>query len=97
MLGIAGGMVGTYCGIRSTNSRRERAFMIKSSVVCWAFVILFLCLSFTLSIPYRYYLWIPYAILLLLGILIANRMQRRISREESKVDPPENTKKGEDA
>ena len=41
-------------------------------------------LMFVLPNPYRYLLWIPYAILLPLGIVYANRTQQRIRKEESK-------------
>ncbi|MDD4872545.1 MAG: hypothetical protein PHR77_18500 [Kiritimatiellae bacterium] len=83
IIGLAGGIFGTYCSIKNTNGPRERAFMIRSSVVCWIVIILFLGLMFALPSPYRYFLWIPYAILLPLGIIFGNRTQQRIRKEEA--------------
>jgi uncharacterized membrane protein YfcA len=84
VVGLAGGMVGTYFSIKNTNGPRERAFMVKASIITWIAIILFLGLMFVLPNPYRYLLWIPYAILLPLGIVYANRTQQRIRKEESK-------------
>ena len=82
-LGITGGLIGTYFSIKNTNGPRERGFMIRASIVCWILVILFLGLMFILPSPHRYLLWIPYAILLPLGIVVGNRIQKRIMEEES--------------
>lgn len=57
--------------------------MVKGSVVCAIAVILFLGLMFALPNPYRYFLWIPYSILLPLGIIFNNRRQQKIREEES--------------
>jgi hypothetical protein len=35
--------------------------------------------------PYRYFLWIPYGILLPLGIIKGNRIQQKIRNEESRA------------
>ncbi|RPI71770.1 MAG: hypothetical protein EHM45_23090 [Desulfobacteraceae bacterium] len=83
VIGLAGGAVGTYFSIKNTNGPRERAFMIKTSIITWVAIILFLGLMFLLPNPYRYLLWIPYGILLPLGIVYGNRVQQRIRKEES--------------
>ncbi len=83
LIGLIGGIIGTYFSIKNTNGPRERAFMVKASVVSWIAIILFLGLMFALPNPYRHFLWIPYAILLPLGIVFGNRTQQRIRREES--------------
>lgn len=83
LLGLLGGIIGTYFSIRNTNGPRERAFMVKASAVCWCGIVLFLGLMFLLPNPYRQLLWIPYAILLPLGIVYGNRAEQRIRREES--------------
>ena len=84
VLGVAGGILGTYCSIKNTNGSRERAFMIKASVIVWIASLVFLSLIFTLPNPYRYLLWIPYGILLPLGIVMGNRKQQKIRQEESR-------------
>ena len=83
VLGIAGGIFGTYFSIKNTNGSRERAFMIKASVIGWIAILVFLGLMFALPNPYRYFLWIPSGILLPLGIVTGNRKQQKIRREES--------------
>jgi len=82
VLGMIGGIIGTYFSIKSTNGPRERAFMVKTAVVCWIAMVVFLVLMFLLPSPYRHFLWIPYAILLPLGITFANRSQQRIRKKE---------------
>jgi len=82
-IGLAGGVVGTYFSIKNTNGPRERSFMIKSAVVCWITILLFLGLLIALPNPYRWYMWIPYSILLPLGIIYGNRRQQAIRQQEA--------------
>ncbi len=83
IIGIAGGVFGTYCGIKNTNGPKERKFMIKASVIAWIGVGIFLALLFLLPHPYRWFMLIPYVILLPLGINYANKRQAQIRAEES--------------
>ena len=83
IIGIMGGIFGTYCSIKNTNGPRERAAMVKASVVVWIALILFIALMLSLPDPYRKLLWIPYAILLPVGIVYGNRSQQKIRAEES--------------
>ena len=81
-IGLIGGLIGTYCSIRNTNGPKERAFMIKASIAVWAGILLFLDLMYFLPNPYRHLLWIPYSVLLPLGIIYGNKIQQKIRREE---------------
>lgn len=83
VIGLAGGIVGTYCSINNTNGPRERAFMVKSSVVGWIAIGIFLVLVIALPNPYRWFMWIPYSILLSLGIIFINRRLQAIRQAES--------------
>ncbi len=83
LVGVAGGIVGTYFSIKNTNGPRERSFMIKAGVVCWIAILVFLGLLLALPDPYRWFMWIPYGILLPLGIIYGNRKQQAIRQEES--------------
>jgi uncharacterized membrane protein YfcA len=83
VIGLAGGAIGTYFSIKNTRGPRERWFMIKSSVVCWIGIVAFLALLFSLPNPYRWFVWIPYGVLLPLGINYGNRLQQAIRNEES--------------
>ena len=83
LIGIAGGVVGTYFSIKNTLGPRERAFMIRASVVAWVAITAFLVGLFLLPNPYRHFLWIPYVPALLLGIRWSNRRQLQIRAEEA--------------
>ncbi len=82
VIGLAGGVVGTYFGIRNTHGPRERRFMVRAAVVVWVAILLFLALLLALPSPWRFLLWIPYGILLPVGIILGNRRQQQIRREE---------------
>jgi len=81
--GLAGGVIGTCFSIRNTKGPRERAFVMKASAICWVGCLVFLGLLFILPSPYRWLLWIPYAILLPIGIGAWNRRQFAIRQEEA--------------
>lgn len=83
VLGLAGGIIGTYFSIKNTKGPRERAFMVKSAVVCWVAILVFLALLVALPHPYRWLLWILYGFLLPLGIIYGNRRQQAIRQTES--------------
>ena len=83
LIGVAGGVVGTCCSIKNTSGPRGRKFMIKVSLVVWGTILLFLALVFALPSPYRWFMFIPYGVLLPLGIMYGNKTQRRIADEES--------------
>ncbi|MDD2237922.1 MAG: hypothetical protein PHG65_12020 [Kiritimatiellae bacterium] len=89
VLGLAGGIIGTYFSVKNTNGPLERSFMIKSAVVCWIAVLIFLGLLVGLPNPYRYFAWIPYSILLPLGIMYGNRRQQAIKQQESQNNTQE--------
>jgi uncharacterized membrane protein YfcA len=82
VIGLIGGVIGTYFSIRNTDGPRERAFMVKSAVVFWVAALVFLGLLLLLPNPVRWFVWIPFGILLPLGIVYGNRRQQAIRREE---------------
>lgn len=84
VLGLLGGAVGTYFSIRNTRGPKERTFVIKAAGITWVAVTLFLAGLLLLPAPYRFLLWVPYAILLPVGIRKWNREQARIRDEESR-------------
>jgi len=91
VLGLLGGMLGAYFSIKNTNSERERAFVIKCCVVGFIAIVAFCSLIFTLPNPYRHFLWIPYSILLPLGIVAVNRKQQSIREVESQQSTASNS------
>lgn len=83
VIGLAGGVVGTYFSIKNTNGSRERAFMLKLAAAWWlAFLGLF-ALLLILPNPYRWLIWIPYGIILPLGIMYGNRKQQAIRQQDA--------------
>ena len=83
-LGLVGGVVGTWATIRNTSGPRERAFVVKAAAIGWAAGLVFLALLILLPSPWRFLLWVPYGILLPLGIINGNRIQKRIRKEEAR-------------
>lgn len=83
VVGVLGGLVGTYFSIKNTGGPRERAVMVKVSLIFWAAIIVFLAVLLLLPSPYRHLLWIAYVPLLLWGIITCNKKQAQIRREES--------------
>ena len=83
LLGVLGGVVGTYFSIKNTNGPRERAFMVRFSVISWIAVSLFILGLLILPQPYNWLLWIPYAVVLPIAILRGNKKQLEIRSEES--------------
>jgi hypothetical protein len=85
ILGLAGGAIGTYASIRNTGGPRERQFMVRTAIVAWVVVTLFLILLFVLPNPYRWLIWIPYGVALPLAIVSLNRKQQAIRSEEQRT------------
>lgn len=87
ILGLAGGVVGTRAAIRNTSGPRERAFIVKASFIGWTAGLIFLALLILFSSPWRFLIWVPYSILLPLGIISCNRTLQRIRQEEAHTPP----------
>jgi len=86
VLGFAGGAIGTYCSIKHTKGPLEKRFMIKASIVTWVALSIFLGLLIALPTPYRFFMWVPYGILLPLGIRYSNKRQQAIQAlEDGKI------------
>jgi Na+/alanine symporter len=84
-VGVAGGLLGTYFGVRSAKGPRERGFLIRAAISCWVLVLAFAAGLALIPGWYRYLLVVPYGIVLLMGIGWCNRVQARIRREESEA------------
>ena len=97
VLGLAGGIVGTYFSIKNTSGPRERAFMVKCAVVVWIFVAFFIVLVLFLPRPLKWLPVIPYAVALPLYIRWGNKTQQRIRTDEARArdggeqEPPVDT------
>jgi Ca2+/Na+ antiporter len=83
LIGILGGAFGTYCSIKNTKGPRERAFMVRASLVCWVGVAIFVLGMLFAPAPYKYGLIGIYVMVLLLAVRYWNRRQAVIRAEES--------------
>ena len=81
VLGILGGVVGTYFSIRNTNSRRERRFVIRAAIVVWMALGLTALAAFYRP-ALRTWAWVPICVLVVIGVPLGNRRQEMIRREE---------------
>tara|TARA_R110002111_G_C5962038_1_gene369563 strand:- start:88 stop:405 length:318 start_codon:yes stop_codon:yes gene_type:complete len=83
LLGFLGGVYGTWNSIQQTNGPRERAFVVKMSVLFWIVVSLFVVLVFVLPAPWNYYIWLPYGLWLTSTIRRCDLKQQAIREAES--------------
>jgi hypothetical protein len=84
LFGVLGGAVGTYFSVKNTRGPKERAFVVKCVVLLWTAGAGFVAALILLPKPFGWLLWVPYAILLPLGIRKWNRRQEEIRREEAR-------------
>ncbi len=87
VVGVLGGLVGTYCSIRNTKGPRERTWMVQMALVCGLLVTLFLVGMWWIPVPYRFLLWLPYPFLLIWGIRASNQKQAEIRQRETGGHP----------
>ena len=85
VIGVIGGAIGTYFSVKNAESSRERGFLIKAAILMWVGITGFVTLLLTLPSPYRWLLWVPYAILLPLTIVQMNKRLSHIRRGGSKL------------
>ncbi|MBW8040370.1 MAG: sigma-70 family RNA polymerase sigma factor [Planctomycetes bacterium] len=88
LLGLLGGIFGTWMSIKNTQSARERRFMVIMGIACWIALILFIAVPLVLSltgvIPKLAY-WPSFGLFFVLlapSIVWSNARQRRIQKEE---------------
>ena len=83
VIGILGGVIGTYFSIKNTKGPRERAFMVRASILCWVGVCLFVLGMWFVPTPYKHGLIAVYVVALLLAVRHWNKRQAAIRAEES--------------
>jgi membrane protease YdiL (CAAX protease family) len=81
VLGLAGGLFGTYSSYRRAKSSRERRFVIWASISIFVYVGSFLAVLFLFPRS-RPMIFVPYALILSSGIVYLNRRQSRIQQEQ---------------
>ncbi len=85
VIGVAGGAVGTYFSISRAKGDSARAFMIKSSVVVWLLVSAFVAAVVLLPTPWKHLIWVPYGVMLPLGIRYSNKRLAELESQTSDV------------
>ena len=73
VIGVAGGAVGTYFSIARARGEAARAFMIRCAIVVWIVGLAFVAGVLLLPSPWRFLIWLPYGVVLPLGIIHINR------------------------
>ncbi len=82
VIGLAGGIIGTYFSIKNTDGPKERSFMIKASLIFWSLGIIFVTLLLLIKSPLKWLLWVPYSLILPLSIRYVNNRISELKKEE---------------
>ena len=83
IIGLIGGIIGSYFSIKNTNGPKEKEFAIRATLITWALVIIYAALFIGLPFPQKMYLMIPYGLILPLGVWYWNRTQQNIRTKEA--------------
>lgn len=82
VVGVLGGATGVYFSIKNTNGPKEKSFIIKIAIISCLAIMLFLLFFFVIPFPYGFILFVPYGIVLPIGIIYLNRKQQEIRKSE---------------
>ena len=82
VIGIAGGVFGTYCSISNAKGPQERRFIVKAATVIWIASVAFVFLIVTLPNSIKLVLWLPYGIFMPLLIILMNNRLKEIQASE---------------
>jgi hypothetical protein len=82
-LGLLGGVIGTYMSIKNTCTQAERKFIIRTSILMWIGLGAFLALLFIIPMPYNFFLFAPYGIIMPLTIRHLNKKQAEFRRQKT--------------
>lgn len=72
-LGVLGGALGTYLSVRNVSGPRQRKVALRAAVAWWLGAGAFVGLMLVLPPAQRVWLWVPYGLLLPVGIAVTNR------------------------
>jgi len=78
ILGLIGGIVGTYFSIKNSKKPKQRTFAIKMSVIGWAAILTVSLVAYILPDSYKMLAFIPIWIGLPFYILYWNRKQKEL-------------------
>jgi Ca2+/Na+ antiporter len=83
LIGLVGGGIGTYVSIKHAQGPRERSLVITIAVTVWVALVAFLAALVLIPAPYRFFLWLPYIVLLVWGMRVWQRRHAQIRAEEA--------------
>lgn len=86
LIGILGGVFGTYCSVKNTKSPAERAFAIRASVLCWIGVAIFVLAMWLIPVPWKFGLIPVYIVGLFFSIRAWNKRQSAIRSANAQRD-----------
>ena len=87
VIGLAGGLLGTWMSLRNLPSGAQRDFMKKAAALGWAGVLGFTATTLLVPAPWIWLLWIGYVPLLLWFIRYVNHTLAALQASQSVDDP----------
>ncbi|HRR40088.1 MAG TPA: hypothetical protein P5244_02530 [Syntrophales bacterium] len=84
-IGLLGAAIGSWASIHNTKGPRERAFVIRAVIYAWLLMIVIMLPFLYIGSAYFAFAWIPYTILMSVGISRWNKKQAQIRMEESQI------------
>ncbi len=82
IVGLLGGIVGTYFSIRNTQGDKERAFVIRASLIGWIVIVVVAIIAYLTPSPYKVFAFIPVWIGLPIVIVYWNRKQKELRESD---------------
>ena len=86
VLGLAAVVLSAYNIFKYVQNPRERGILLLHSVAGGCVTAVFLSLLFNLPSPYRFLLWIPYLLLIVLLIVLAKHALKRVAYKKTGED-----------
>ena len=83
IIGLMGGVIGSYFSIRKTHGPKEKAYITKIVIAGWIGIIVFLALLSLTPPPYSMYLFVALTVILTITIIKGNKIQAKIRKEEA--------------
>lgn len=83
VIGLIGGAVGIYFSIKNTNGPRERAFMIRATLIFLSLFVVVGVLWWLLPQPYKVLAFVPFWVIVPFAIRALNRRQMTIRQQEA--------------
>ena len=84
-IGILGGLIGTYFSIKRAANDRQRSFMMRCAIFFWVFVLCFVSLVCFLPAPWKYFIWVVYAVGLPIAIMRCNQRTAQLDEPTNQV------------